>query len=71
MNILLKTDSYKYSHYKQYPPGAEYVSSYIEARGSDDPDFDFVMTVGIQAFIQKYLLTPFTQEDIWDTRRTI
>lgn len=63
-NIILSTDSYKVSHYKQYPEGAEYISSYIEARGSDDPDFDSVMTVGIQAFINEYLMTPITRNDI-------
>ena len=26
-NIILATDSYKVSHYKQYPPGTEYVYS--------------------------------------------
>jgi len=63
-NIILSTDSYKVSHYKQYPEGAEYISSYIEARGSDDPDFDSVMTVGIQAFINEYLMKPITGNDI-------
>ena len=33
-NILLDTDSYKASHYLQYPPNTNYVFSYIEARGS-------------------------------------
>lgn len=32
-NIILDTDSYKLSHYKQYPPGTEHVFSYIESRG--------------------------------------
>lgn len=31
-NILFDTDSYKLSHYAQYPEGTEAVSSYIEAR---------------------------------------
>lgn len=32
-NIILDTDSYKLSHYKQYPAGTEQVFSYIESRG--------------------------------------
>jgi len=36
-NIILNTDSYKSSHYLQYPPKSEFVSSYIEARGGDYP----------------------------------
>lgn len=31
-NLLLMTDSYKSSHWLQYPEGTEYVSSYIESR---------------------------------------
>jgi len=58
-NIILNTDSYKSSHYLQYPPKSEFVSSYIEARGGDKTLF-----FGLQAFIKEYLLTPFTQSDI-------
>jgi nicotinamide phosphoribosyltransferase len=36
-NIIFSTDSYKLSHFKQYPPGTQYVSSYIESRGGDYP----------------------------------
>ena len=64
MNILLATDSYKYSHAKQYPLNAEFISSYIEARGSDDPDFNFSLFAGIQGYINTYLMKPFTQEDL-------
>ena len=32
-NLLLRTDSYKASHWLQYPPGAEHAFSYIESRG--------------------------------------
>ena len=60
-NIILNTDSYKSSHYLQYPPKSEYVSSYIEARGGE---YDKTLFFGLQAFIKAYLLTPFTQEDI-------
>ncbi len=60
-NIILNTDSYKSSHYLQYPPKSEYVSSYIEARGGE---YDKTLFFGLQAFIKKYLLTPITQEDI-------
>jgi nicotinamide phosphoribosyltransferase len=60
-NIILNTDSYKSSHYLQYPPKSEFVSSYIEARGGDYPKTLFF---GLQAFIKEYLLTPFTQNDI-------
>ena len=32
-NIVLLTDSYKTSHFKQYPPDSEFVYSYFESRG--------------------------------------
>ncbi len=60
-NIILNTDSYKSSHFLQYPPKSEYVSSYIEARGGE---YDKTLFFGLQAFIKEYLLTPITQEDI-------
>jgi len=61
-NIILMADSYKYSHWLQLPPGTEYLTSYIEARGSDDEDFEETLFFGLQMFIKKYLLTPITQE---------
>ena len=60
-NIILNTDSYKSSHYLQYPPSSEYVSSYIEARGGEFPEHVFF---GLQIFIKTYLLRPITQQDI-------
>ncbi len=57
-NIILNTDSYKASHYLQYPPKSEYVSSYIEARGGD---YDKTLFFGLQAFIKEYLIEPITQ----------
>jgi len=67
-NIILNTDSYKSSHYLQYPPKSEYVSSYIEARGGD---VEKTLFFGLQAFIKEYLLTPFTQNDIYEAKEII
>ena len=47
-NLLLCTDSYKTSHWKQYPPGTEYVYSYFESRGGK---FDEVTFFGLQYII--------------------
>lgn len=60
-NIILNTDSYKASHYKQYPPGTTQVSSYIEARGGQ---YENSVFFGLQMFIKDYLMTPITQENI-------
>jgi nicotinamide phosphoribosyltransferase len=60
-NILLNTDSYKVSMFKQYPAGTTGVFSYIESRGGD---YDTTLFFGLQAFIKEYLLEPITQADI-------
>lgn len=60
-SIILDTDSYKFSHYLQYPPGATNVSSYIESRGGKYSETCFF---GLQAWIKKVLLNPITQEKI-------
>ena len=60
-NIILNTDSYKYSQWNQYPANTEYVYSYIEARGNGNTD---VVFFGLQAFIKEYLLKPVTMADI-------
>lgn len=60
-NIILMSDSYKTSHWLQYPEGAEFVSSYIESRGGK---WDRTVFFGLQMFIKKYLLSPITQQMI-------
>ncbi len=51
-NIILLTDSYKVSHYKQYPPQTEVVYSYFESRGGEFPETVFF---GLQYFLKRYL----------------
>ena len=60
-NIILNTDSYKVSMFKQYPAGTTGVYSYIESRGGR---YDKTVMFGLQAFIKEYLLEPITQADI-------
>ena len=60
-NLIINTDNYKHCHYPLYPPGTEYVSSYIESRGGAWPVTQFV---GLQAFLREYLMRPITLEDI-------
>jgi nicotinamide phosphoribosyltransferase len=61
MNIILNTDSYKASHYLQYPKHSEFISSYIEPRGGD---YQQVLFFGLQMFLKEYLLTAVSQENI-------
>lgn len=61
-NIMLNTDSYKFSHYKQYPADTEEVYSYLESRGGDYPITCFF---GLQYYIKRYLMGQVvTQEKI-------
>ncbi|WP_444940600.1 nicotinate phosphoribosyltransferase [Microbulbifer sp. ZKSA004] len=60
-NPILNVDSYKTSHYLQYPEGTQYVSSYIESRGGQ---FKEAVFFGLQAFIKQYLTTPINAEHI-------
>jgi len=59
-NIIMLTDSYKLSHFKQYPPGTQYVYSYFESRGGK---FDEVTFFGLQYFIKRYLSGPVVTEE--------
>ena len=64
-NIILNTDSYKTSHFLQYPPGTRYLSSYIEARGGE---FKEALFFGLQMFIKAYLATPIQHADIQEAK---
>ena len=57
-NPILNTDSYKLSQWQQYPPGTEYVYSYIESRGGQ---YDVLVNFGLQAFAREYLTVRITQ----------
>lgn len=51
-NLILLTDSYKPTHWKQYPPQTRTVYSYLESRGGD---FDETLFFGLQYFLKNYL----------------
>ena len=68
-NILLLTDSYKTSHWKQYPEGTKVVYSYLESRGGK---FDNTVFFGLQYFLEKYLAgVVVTQEKIDEAEEVI
>jgi len=71
-NLILNTDSYKLSHYKQYPPGTSKQFSYIESRGTDLAwDNPKVIFFGLQAFIKEYLSTAITHADIEEAKSIV
>ncbi|MFZ1743044.1 MAG: nicotinate phosphoribosyltransferase [Pontixanthobacter sp.] len=61
-NLILAADSYKQSHFLQYPPEAQVISAYGESRPNDFAE-DIVF-FGLQPFLIDYLGTPISQADI-------
>jgi nicotinamide phosphoribosyltransferase len=65
-NLVLETDSYKFTHWKQYPPGTEHVYSYLESRGGMFPQTLFF---GLQFYLRKYLCgVVVNEEDVREAR---
>ena len=59
--LVLNTDSYKTSHWLQYPPGTTTVFSYIEARGGSLP---YTVFFGLQALLKEYFTKPVLADDL-------
>lgn len=64
-NLLLNTDSYKASHWLQYPPGTDATFFYVESRGGT---YDRTVFFGLQAILKEYLAKPITHADIDEAR---
>lgn len=60
-NLILNTDSYKASHFAQFPKGMTFASWYIESRGGDS---NFVRFFGLQAFLMEYLSKGVSLADV-------
>lgn len=64
-NILMDTDSYKCSHWLQYPPGAEALYSYLESRGGK---FKTTVFFGLQYTLKEYLTRKITIEMVEEAK---
>lgn len=64
-NRILDTDSYKTSHYLQYPPDTQTVFSYLESRGSER-DWDSCLFFGLQYILKEYFADPITYEEFYE-----
>lgn len=62
INPLLLTDSYKVSHYKQYPPNTTTVYSYLESRGGE---FSQTCFFGLQYLLTEYLSKRVSMSDVY------
>lgn len=67
-NFLLNTDSYKTSHFLQYPPGTTTISSYIESRPVKNGDVNEIVFFGGQMLVQEYLMNPFTLQHLLEAK---
>lgn len=71
-SMVFTTDSYKVSHWLQFPPGTEKTFYYIESRGYNGNDFSLdgevitnkTLFFGLQAVIKKILMDVPTKEDV-------
>lgn len=69
MNLILNSDSYKYSHFAQYPPETSAISAYIEARPGGV--HDHVLFFGLQMFLKEYLSGVVTMADVDEAEELI
>ncbi|MBS1794997.1 MAG: nicotinate phosphoribosyltransferase [Acidobacteria bacterium] len=70
INGIIDTDSYKASHYLQYPPDTTRAFFYLESRGSDR-DWHETVFFGLQYLLKNYFLEPFTQGMVEEAREVI
>jgi nicotinamide phosphoribosyltransferase len=64
-NPLLDTDSYKFSHYLQYPPGTEKIVDYLESRGGR---FPYTVFFGLRYILERYLSQRITPEMVEEAK---
>jgi nicotinamide phosphoribosyltransferase len=67
-NLILNTDSYKTSHWVQYPPGMDGMFSYIESRGGLHNRTVFF---GLQMILKEYLTKRVTLADIDEAKELL
>ena len=53
-NLILLSDSYKYSHWKSYMPNTKYNYAYLEARNG--AKFNKTVMYGLQYILKRYLV---------------
>jgi len=71
-NPLLNTDSYKHSHFLQYPKGAEGLSSYVEARKDNTGlGINDVTFFGLQGWMRDHFLEGITADHVQEATRVL
>ncbi len=62
-NLILTTDSYKATHWLQYPPGTEFVHSYFESRSGK---WDEIVFFGLQYILKRHLVGQVITRELVD-----
>lgn len=70
INRIIDTDSYKASHFLQYPPNTTLVHSYLESRGSER-NYSETVFFGLQYLLKRYFTRPFTKENVIEANEVI
>lgn len=70
INSIIDTDSYKASHFLQYPPDAQQSFFYLESRGAER-DWNETLFFGLQYLLKNYFLAPVTREMVEEAREVI
>ena len=68
-SLILKSDSYKFTHHPQYPKGTTKVGSYLESRGGL---FDNTVFYGLQYILKKHFEgVVVTKQDVEKAKKII
>ncbi len=70
INRIIDTDSYKASHFLQYPPNTTRAFFYLESRGSER-DYTETVFFGLQYILKRYFVEKFTQEMVEEAKEVI
>ena len=70
INRIIDTDSYKASHFLQYPPNTTRAFFYLESRGSER-DYTETVFFGLQYILKRYFVEKFTQEMVKEAQEVI
>ena len=62
INILMDSDSYKFSHFPQYPVDSVNAYEYAEARSLEN--YEKLLFVGLYGMVKEYFTSPITKEDV-------
>jgi nicotinamide phosphoribosyltransferase len=69
-NRIVDSDSYKASHWKQYPPNTTGTFSYLESRGSDI-GYEESIFFGLQYILKKYFAAPLTVHEVKEAQKLV